>query len=142
MPFVDAPIKSGPGALWDRSKRLESDDFACAGGVFRRIGAIQWLIFCGVGIVLAITFATAFLVLQFRDRTMEAAEHELANTAQVLSRHFDQQLDVLQRIHDEVQNYARDEGIDTPEAFESACPRVACMRCCGPNCRHFRMSVH
>jgi diguanylate cyclase (GGDEF)-like protein len=99
-------------------EKLGSDHFAALSGVFRRVSAIQWLIFSGVGIVLAITLATAFLVLQFRDRTMEAAEHELANTAQVLSRHFDQQLTVLQRIHDEVQNYAREQGIDTPEAFE------------------------
>src|ERR1700752_574499 len=99
-------------------EKLENDRLAALSGVFRRIGAIQWLIFSGVGIVLAITLATAFLVLQFRDRTMEAAEHELANTAQVLSRHFDQQLSVLQRIHGEVQNYARAEGIDTAEAFE------------------------
>src|SRR5215475_7701417 len=99
-------------------ENLESDRLAALGGVFRRIGAIQWLIFSGVGIIFAISLATAFLVLQFRDRTMEAAEHELANTAQVLSRHFDQQLTVLQRIHGEVQNYAREEGIDTPEAFQ------------------------
>jgi hypothetical protein len=99
-------------------EKLGSDHFAALGGMFRRVSAIQGLIFSGVGIVLAITVATACLVLQFRDRTMQAAEHELASTAQVLSRHFDQQLTVLQRIHDEVQNYARDEGIDTREAFE------------------------
>jgi diguanylate cyclase (GGDEF)-like protein len=99
-------------------EKFESDRLAMLGGVFRRIGAIQWLIFSGVGIVLAITIGTACLVLQFRDRTMEAVERELANTAQVLSRHFDQQLTVLQRIHGEVQNYTRAEGIDTPEAFE------------------------
>jgi diguanylate cyclase (GGDEF)-like protein len=98
-------------------EKLESDHFAALSGVFRRIGAIQWLIFSGVGIVLAITVATGCLVLQFRDRTMRAAEHELANTAQVLSRHFDQQLTVLQRIHDEVQDFARIERIDTPEDF-------------------------
>ena len=99
-------------------EKLGSDHLAALGGVFRRIGAIQWLIFSGVGIVLAITVATACLVLQFRDRTMQAAERELANTAQVLSRHFDQQLTILQRIHGEVQNYTRSEGIDTAEAFE------------------------
>jgi diguanylate cyclase (GGDEF)-like protein len=99
-------------------EKLGSDHFAVLGGVFRRIGAIQWLIFSGVGIVFAITVATACLVLQFRDRTMEAAERELANTAQVLSRHFDQQLTILQRVHGEVQNYTRSEGIDTAEAFE------------------------
>jgi PAS domain-containing protein len=91
---------------------------ATMGGVFRRISAIQWPIFSGVGIVLAIALGTGCLVQQFRDRTMEAAERELANTAQVLSRHFDQQLTVLQRIHGDVQNYTRSEGIDTAEAFE------------------------
>src|SRR5262249_33323178 len=99
-------------------EKIESDRLAALGGLFRRVSAIQWLIFSGVGIVLAIAVATACMVLQFRDRTMAAAEHELANTAQVLSRHFDQQLTVLQRIHDEVQDFARKEGIDTPEAFE------------------------
>jgi diguanylate cyclase (GGDEF)-like protein len=89
-----------------------------AGGSLRRIGAIQWLIFSGIGIVLAITLGTAFLVLQFRDRTVAAAESELGNTAQLLSRHFDQQLVVLQRIHDEISAYALAEGIDTSAAFE------------------------
>src|ERR1700753_3192278 len=101
-----------------RQEKFEGDQLAARGNMLRRVSAIQWLIFSGVGIVLAITLATGFMVLQFRDRTMEAAEHELANTAQVLSRHFDQQLIVLQRIHSEVQNFAREKGIDTPEAFE------------------------
>jgi hypothetical protein len=92
--------------------------FASAGGSLRRVGAIQWLIFSGVGIVLAVMVGTGCLVLQFRDRTVDAAESELGNTAQLLSRHFDQQLVVLQRIHDEVSAYAQAEGIDTPEAFE------------------------
>ena len=99
-------------------EKIENDRLAVFGGLLRRVSAIQWLIFSGVGIVLAITFATAFLVLQFRDRTIAAAERELANTAQVLSRHFDQQLTSLQRIHGEVQNYTSEEGIDTPQAFE------------------------
>ena len=58
---------------------------------------------------------TGGLVLQFRDRTVDAAESELGNTAQLLSRHFDQQLVVLQRIHDEVSAYAQAEGIDTDQ---------------------------
>jgi len=92
--------------------------FAGAGGSLRRIGAIQWLIFSGFGIVLAIMVGTGGLVLQFRDRTVDAAESELGNTAQLLSRHFEQQLVVLQRIHDEISTYAQAEGIDTSEAFE------------------------
>jgi diguanylate cyclase (GGDEF)-like protein len=84
-----------------------------------RIGAIQWLIFCGVALVIAITLGTAHLVLQSRDRALQAAEHELANSALLLSRHFDQQLTDLQRIQDDVLDYMRVEGVDTKEAFGS-----------------------
>ncbi len=96
-----------------------------SGWPFGRIGAIQWLIICGVGIVLAVMLGTGFLVLQFRDRTVDAAERELANTAQLLSRHFDQQLTDLQRVHEDVLDYARAEGIDTAEAFDSRMSSLA-----------------
>jgi hypothetical protein len=46
-----------------------------------RIGAIQWLIFCGVALVIAITVGGAYLVLQFRGRALQAAERELTNSA-------------------------------------------------------------
>jgi diguanylate cyclase (GGDEF)-like protein len=88
------------------------------GWPFRKISAIQWLIACGVGIVLAIMAGTGFLVLQFRDRTVETAERDLANTAQLLSRHFDQQLSDLQHVHQEVVEYVRGAGIDTAQAFD------------------------
>jgi hypothetical protein len=44
------------------------------------MGAIQWLIFCGVALVIAITLGTACLVLQFRDRALQVAERELNNS--------------------------------------------------------------
>ena len=96
-----------------------------AGWLFGRIGAIQWLIICGVGIVLAITLGTGFLVLQFRDRTVDAAERELANTAQLLSRHFDQQLSDPQGVHQDVLDYTGAEGIDTAETFDSRMSSLA-----------------
>jgi diguanylate cyclase (GGDEF)-like protein len=100
--------------------------FAMEGGSpLRRMGAIQWLILCGVGIVLAVTLGTGALILQFRDRTIDAAERDLANTAQLLSRHFDQQLGDLQRIHHDVLDYIHDEGIDTVEAFDSRMSSLA-----------------
>ena len=58
--------------------------FELMGRPLRRISAIQWLISCGVVIVLAITLGTWLLVMQFRDRAMDDAERELANTAQLL----------------------------------------------------------
>jgi hypothetical protein len=78
------------GGIMGLQENPATHGLATMGGLFRRFSAIQWLIFSGVGIVLAIALGTACLVQQFRDRTMEAAERELANTAQVLSHHFDQ----------------------------------------------------
>lgn len=90
-----------------------------------RMGAIQWLIFCGVALVIAIAVGSAYLVLQFRDRALQAAERELTNSALLLSRHFDQQLTDLQRTHEDVHDYMRAEGIDTKEAFASQMSSLA-----------------
>ena len=90
-----------------------------------RMGAIQWLIFCGVALVIAIAAGGAYLVLQFRDRALQAAERELTNSALLLSRHFDQQLTDLQHIHEDVRDYMRAEGIDTKEAFASQMSSLA-----------------
>jgi diguanylate cyclase (GGDEF)-like protein len=84
-----------------------------------RFGPIQWLILCGCLLVTAMAIGTAFLAMQFRDRALEVSERELANTALLLSRHFDQQLSDLQRVQDDVLDYLRPAGIDTTEAFES-----------------------
>jgi diguanylate cyclase (GGDEF)-like protein len=102
------------------SEQVSRREFAATGVPSRaRMSAIQWLIFCGVALVIAITAGTGYLVMQFRDRALQAAERELANSAVLLSRHFDQQLSDLQRIHEDVQAYMRSEGVDTKEAFAS-----------------------
>jgi diguanylate cyclase (GGDEF)-like protein len=94
---------------------------ASADGVPLRasMGAIQWLILCGVVLVIAITLGAACVVLQYRDRALQAAERELNNSALLLSRHFDRQMIDLQRIQDDVLDYMRTEGVDTKEAFGS-----------------------
>jgi len=108
-----------------QEKSASSSWFTLMGRPLRRMGAIQWLIICGVVMVLAITLGTWLLVMQFRDRAVDAAERELANTAQLLSRHFDQQLIDLQRVHDDILTYMQAEGIDTAEAFESRMSTLA-----------------
>src|SRR5581483_7585970 len=62
---------------------------------------------------------------QFRDRTIDSAERDLANTAQLLSRHFDQQLGDLQHVHQDVLDYIQSAGIDTPQAFDSRMSSLA-----------------
>jgi len=83
-----------------------------------RLGAIQWLILCAAGLVLAITLGTAYFAGQFRARALEVAERELNNTALLLSRHFDQQLGDLQHVHDDVVSYMQAGWVDTTDEFE------------------------
>jgi diguanylate cyclase (GGDEF)-like protein len=83
-----------------------------------RIGAIQWLILCGVALVAAIALGTAYLALQFRERALEVSERELTNTALLLSRHFDQQLSDLQHVHDDVVSQMQAGRLESADAFE------------------------
>src|SRR6266567_6722712 len=83
-----------------------------------RLGAIQWLILCAAGLVIAIMLGTGYFALQFRERALEVAERELNNSALLLSRHFDQQLGDLQHVHEDVVEYLRADGVDTSDEFE------------------------
>ncbi len=83
-----------------------------------RLGAIQWLILCAAGLVLAITLGTAYFAEQFRARALEVAERELNNTALLLSRHFDQQLGDLQHVHDDVVSDMQAGWVDSADEFE------------------------
>src|SRR5436190_23830708 len=85
-----------------------------AGALSRmKLGAIQWLILCATGLVIAIMLGTGYFALQFRERALEVAERELSNAALLLSRHFDQQLDDLQHVHNEAIDQLRGDGVDT-----------------------------
>ncbi|MET3838873.1 EAL domain-containing protein [Bradyrhizobium sp. OAE829] len=83
-----------------------------------RLGVVQWLILCAAAMVIAIMLGTGYFALQFRERALDVAERELNNTALLLSRHFDQQLSDLQHVHDDVLNYVRADGVNTPDEFE------------------------
>jgi hypothetical protein len=106
-----------------------------------RMGAIQWLILCAAGLVIAIALGTAYFAGQFRARALEVAERELNNTALLLSRHFDQQLGDLQHVHDDVVSYiCRPAGSIPQRNSNKKCRRSASMRCCAPSSHRFRMS--
>src|SRR3978361_1245474 len=83
-----------------------------------RLSPIQSLILCGAALVMAIALGTGYLALQFRERALDVSERELTNSALLLSRHFDQQLGDLQRVHDDVVSDIQAGGAETPEAFE------------------------
>jgi diguanylate cyclase (GGDEF)-like protein len=83
-----------------------------------KLGAIQWLILGAAVAVIAIMLGTGYFALQYRERALEVAERDLNNTALLLSRHFDQRLNDLQHVHDDVLAAIRADGIDTADAFE------------------------
>src|ERR1700712_4195365 len=83
-----------------------------------RFGAIQWLVLCGVALVIAIALGTAYFAMEFRQRALEVAEREQNNTALLLTRHFDQQLSDLQHVHDEVIAYMQASAGETADEFE------------------------
>ena len=83
-----------------------------------RMGAIQWLILCGVALVVAIALGTANLAQQFRERALQVTERDLNNTALLLSRHFDQQLSDLQHVHDDIVGYMQAGRLDNADSFE------------------------
>ena len=86
-----------------------------------KFGAVQWLILCAAGLVIAITLGTGYFALQFRERALEVAERELNNSALLLSRHFDQQLGDLQHVHDDVVAYMQAGGVDTRTNSKGRC---------------------
>ena len=82
-----------------------------------RSGPIRWLILGGVLLVVAIVVGTAMMVGVFRERALNGAERELANTVLLLTRHFDQQLGDFVSVQDEVVAQIRASGLSSPDAF-------------------------
>ncbi len=58
-----------------------------------RRGPVLWLTLCGVLLVAGIFAVTAMAIGDFRERTLTNRERELANTVQLIARHFDQQFE-------------------------------------------------
>jgi diguanylate cyclase (GGDEF)-like protein/PAS domain S-box-containing protein len=58
-----------------------------------RRGPVLWLTLCGALLVAGIFAVTAMAVGDFRERTLTNRERELANTVQLIARHFDQQFE-------------------------------------------------
>jgi diguanylate cyclase (GGDEF)-like protein len=74
---------------------------------FLSSGPIRWLIVGGAVMIAAIAIGTTIMVDNFRERALSSNQRELENTVQLLTRHFDQQLedftivlrDIAARIH-------------------------------------------
>ena len=78
---------------------------------------IYWLIASGIVLVAAIVLGTALTINNFRDRTLENSKRELENTLQLLTRHFDQQLQDWQVIQEDTVAQARTLEAKSPKDF-------------------------
>ena len=85
---------------------------------FVRRGPIRWLVLCGISLIAAIALGTAIAVGSFRQRALEAHQHELENTVLLLSRHFDQQLEDFNRVQKDIVAQIQQSGISAPDIFK------------------------
>jgi diguanylate cyclase (GGDEF)-like protein len=69
-------------------------------------------------LIVAIAVGTAMMVSSFRERALKASERELANTALLLARHFDQQFEEFEVVQNDLVAYIRSTGVASTEAFK------------------------
>jgi diguanylate cyclase (GGDEF)-like protein len=85
---------------------------------FLSSGPIRWLIGGGAFMIAAIAIGTTIMVDNFRERTLSSNQRELENTVQLLTRHFDQQLEDFTIILNDIAIRIRSGGV-TSEWFKA-----------------------
>lgn len=101
------------------STRYGSDagDLALARFKWPERNPVRWLLFSGILLVVVIGVGTGLVADHFRHRAIESSKQTLGNSALLISRHFDQQLDDLLGVQGDTIAYMRDEGVLTVDAF-------------------------
>ena len=82
-----------------------------------RGGPIRWLILGGAFMIAAIAIGATVMAGNFRERALRNSERELENTVLLLARHFDQQLEDLQVVQNDLVDHIHASRIDTAESF-------------------------
>ena len=83
---------------------------------FLSSGPIRWLIGGGAFMIAAIAIGTTIMVDSFRERALDSNGRELENTVQLITRHFDQQLQDFSIILKDIDTRIRTGGV-TSERF-------------------------
>jgi diguanylate cyclase (GGDEF)-like protein len=78
---------------------------------------LNWLIFGGVMLIASIVIGTAIIVFDFRESALSNSERELENTALLLARHFDRELNHFEAVQRDVVRRMEVLRIASPEAF-------------------------
>ena len=80
---------------------------------FLSSGPIRSLIGGGAFLIAAIAIGTAVMVDNFRERALRSNERELENTVQLITRHYDQQLDDFTIVLKDIATRAQSSGISS-----------------------------
>jgi diguanylate cyclase (GGDEF)-like protein len=79
---------------------------------------IRGVIVCGALLIAAIAVGATIMAGNFRERALDNSKRELENTVLLLSRHFDQQLEDLGAVQNDLIAYMRSSGIDSVEQYK------------------------
>jgi diguanylate cyclase (GGDEF)-like protein len=79
---------------------------------------VRWLTLGGVLLIAAIAIGTMVMVGNFRERALVNTKRELENTVLLLSRHFDQQLEDLGIVQQDLIAYMQSSGVDSIEHYK------------------------
>jgi diguanylate cyclase (GGDEF)-like protein len=61
-------------------------------------GPVFWIVSSGAMLIAAIALGVSLMIINFRDRALTATERQLENTVQLLTRHFDRQLEDFESV--------------------------------------------
>jgi diguanylate cyclase (GGDEF)-like protein len=86
-------------------------------GFLSHAGPVFWVVFCGAMLISAIALGTGLMISNFRGRAVAATERQLENTVQLLTRHFDRQLDDFESVQKSVAAEIQ-RRIHSPEQFQ------------------------
>lgn len=74
-------------------RNLSANDIDYIAGEAARKAPIRWLVLTGALLILLVAAGTALVAESLRERALQAERRSLANTALLLAKHFDQQID-------------------------------------------------
>ena len=82
-----------------------------------RGGPIRWLTLGGALLIAAIAIGATLMAGNFREHALQNSERELENTVLLLARHFDQQIEDLGVVQNDLIEFMRSSGIATSENY-------------------------
>jgi PAS domain-containing protein len=101
----------------DRAGSFEGD--LTMGRAINRRNPVQWLIVCGALMLAAIVVGTAVMVFNFRERALSSSARELENTVLLMARHFDQEMEDLGVVQNDIVRQMESANVTSSNEFKT-----------------------